>query len=617
MDSYINSDLIRGNIDTIILRALVESDKYGYEILKEIEAKSQGEYILKQPTLYSCLKRLELQGYITSFWGQITLGGRRKYYKLTPKGKEYFDKIQADWEYSRTLIDKLIAKRRADAQNLEINDNGRQDFDKQIQNLNKDNNIVSSAQFQSQNQTTSFKIDNHENIVTKENSIISADVKISNENQDNLVKKTEQIFILGKNDMQDDKNETKEVKEDPEKVIPIYTPIKGSPIYAKSDRTLSSEAAPISGPSSDNFRSFIKNEQNTDSKIPKQDKFVSKPVFQDEPSYYQKPDIKPLNEEKLKAKIDDNLIGKTKINYDTNEVFFANQIKSVNSEPLKTYEDLMLQEKMELFKNNISQKANRNKTYSLSLDNKLYSMPNNQMPEFIDNVTPSSDRTYESIEEAKQEYKIEKEYKNVLGKLFDDKNHNYEIKRAEHNITSTQSMSQTEQPNYSSYDLDNVRIAPFSKEVAGEYYRTYYVFFNRFKLIQYLIFSLLLFVSNIVFYLLFNVVFEFNFDTAYYFVGGLVAILIALMASLAFFYKPNRRKKIYFDFKREILKKFYLYLILSAALVFILFIIDKNLFMNLIHFSKALIGIVLLLNVMSLPLIAQIMFKVHAFSVKA
>src|SRR5690554_2507252 len=116
MDNYINSDLIRGNIDTIILRSLSEGDKYGYEILKEIESKTQGEYILKQPTLYSCLKRLEKQGYITSFWGQITLGGRRKYYRLTPEGKEYFEKVQADWEYSRALIDKLIAKRRTTPQ---------------------------------------------------------------------------------------------------------------------------------------------------------------------------------------------------------------------------------------------------------------------------------------------------------------------------------------------------------------------------------------------------------------------------------------------------------------------------------------------------------------------
>ena len=53
----ISADLIRGHINTIILRTLYERDKYGYEIIEEIESKSHGQYSLKQPTLYSALKR--------------------------------------------------------------------------------------------------------------------------------------------------------------------------------------------------------------------------------------------------------------------------------------------------------------------------------------------------------------------------------------------------------------------------------------------------------------------------------------------------------------------------------------------------------------------------------
>ncbi len=105
----INSDLIRGNIDTIILRALYEGDRYGYDILKEIEQRSKGKYQLKQPTLYSSLKRLETQGFIKSYWGAKSIGGRRKYFTLTDRGKEVFVHNKADWEYSRTLIDALIS----------------------------------------------------------------------------------------------------------------------------------------------------------------------------------------------------------------------------------------------------------------------------------------------------------------------------------------------------------------------------------------------------------------------------------------------------------------------------------------------------------------------------
>ena len=114
--SAISSDLIRGHINTIILRTLYERDKYGYEIIEEIERKSHGQYSLKQPTLYSALKRLESQGYINAYWktDEVSLGGRRKYYTLTENGREIAEKNQAEWEYSRTVIDNLISDRSFD-----------------------------------------------------------------------------------------------------------------------------------------------------------------------------------------------------------------------------------------------------------------------------------------------------------------------------------------------------------------------------------------------------------------------------------------------------------------------------------------------------------------------
>lgn len=114
--SAISADLIRGHINTIILRTLYDIDKYGYEIIEEIEKKSHGQYSLKQPTLYSALKRLESQGYINAYWktDEVSLGGRRKYYTLTDSGREITEKNQSEWEYSRTVIDNLISDRSFD-----------------------------------------------------------------------------------------------------------------------------------------------------------------------------------------------------------------------------------------------------------------------------------------------------------------------------------------------------------------------------------------------------------------------------------------------------------------------------------------------------------------------
>lgn len=109
MADTINSDLIRGNIDTIVLKMLVVGDRYGYDIVSEISKKTNGLYKIKQPSLYSSLKRLEEQGFIRSYWGTVSSGSRRKYYSLTDLGKEIFIKYENDWQLSRTIIDTLIS----------------------------------------------------------------------------------------------------------------------------------------------------------------------------------------------------------------------------------------------------------------------------------------------------------------------------------------------------------------------------------------------------------------------------------------------------------------------------------------------------------------------------
>ncbi len=109
-DSTISSDLIRGNIDTIILRVLCDGDNYGYEIIKSISKNSNGQYELKEPTLYSSLKRLESQKLIESYWGDESQGGRRKYYRLTKDGLDNYEKSVAAWKVAKSLIDKLIER---------------------------------------------------------------------------------------------------------------------------------------------------------------------------------------------------------------------------------------------------------------------------------------------------------------------------------------------------------------------------------------------------------------------------------------------------------------------------------------------------------------------------
>ena len=107
-DNKISSDLLRGHTDTIILKLLMDGDKYGYEISKLIQTNSSSEYELKEATMYSSLKRLEADGSITSYWGDETQGGRRRYYCITERGRQVYIENKNNWEYAKRILDQLL-----------------------------------------------------------------------------------------------------------------------------------------------------------------------------------------------------------------------------------------------------------------------------------------------------------------------------------------------------------------------------------------------------------------------------------------------------------------------------------------------------------------------------
>ena len=109
MENTVNTDLIRDHVDSFILRFLANGDSYGYDIHKAIANATEGVYQIKQPTLYSCLKRLEKNGFITSYDGETSNGAQRKYYSITDKGRDLLNVDIVQWEFSRTLLDRLLS----------------------------------------------------------------------------------------------------------------------------------------------------------------------------------------------------------------------------------------------------------------------------------------------------------------------------------------------------------------------------------------------------------------------------------------------------------------------------------------------------------------------------
>jgi DNA-binding PadR family transcriptional regulator len=108
MEPKLSSDLIRGHTETIVLGILHRRDMYGFEIYNTILERTSERYELKETTLYSSYKRLEKEGCVVSYWGDETQGARRKYYRITDKGREIYRQSKLDWEFTQEILSELL-----------------------------------------------------------------------------------------------------------------------------------------------------------------------------------------------------------------------------------------------------------------------------------------------------------------------------------------------------------------------------------------------------------------------------------------------------------------------------------------------------------------------------
>lgn len=93
-----DNDAIRGQLDSIILRSLLDRDEYGLEIYNNIKLLDNVMGEIKQSTFYNALKRLENARLISSYEGDISKGAKRVYYSITPNGRRYLLDEYKRWD---------------------------------------------------------------------------------------------------------------------------------------------------------------------------------------------------------------------------------------------------------------------------------------------------------------------------------------------------------------------------------------------------------------------------------------------------------------------------------------------------------------------------------------
>ncbi|MCX7016347.1 MAG: PadR family transcriptional regulator [Candidatus Sumerlaeota bacterium] len=92
-----DSRLLWGAVDMLILDVLSRGPSYGYEISQTVLTQSQGYFELKEGSLYPALHRLERQGLFSSYWIDTEDGRRRKYYRITAAGEKVLAARRDEW----------------------------------------------------------------------------------------------------------------------------------------------------------------------------------------------------------------------------------------------------------------------------------------------------------------------------------------------------------------------------------------------------------------------------------------------------------------------------------------------------------------------------------------
>jgi PadR family transcriptional regulator PadR len=91
-----DSRLLSGAVDTLLLEVISGGATYGYEIAQTVLARSRGYFDITEGSLYPALHRLERQKYLEAFWKEAD-GRERKYYKLTPTGRKALATKKKEW----------------------------------------------------------------------------------------------------------------------------------------------------------------------------------------------------------------------------------------------------------------------------------------------------------------------------------------------------------------------------------------------------------------------------------------------------------------------------------------------------------------------------------------
>ena len=107
MANELTGDLLRGNLELMILSTLADGAKYGYLIQQRLGDASRGHVSVQAGTLYPILHKLEEERLVKCRWEDST-GRQRKWYELTAKGEKRLHHRAGQWQKLAATLQELL-----------------------------------------------------------------------------------------------------------------------------------------------------------------------------------------------------------------------------------------------------------------------------------------------------------------------------------------------------------------------------------------------------------------------------------------------------------------------------------------------------------------------------
>ena len=106
----INKELTKGSMALLVLSVLAEEEMYGYQMIGEINRRSDNVFRMKEGTLYPILHAMVNDGLLESYDAKSETGRDRKYYRITAAGGLQLKARREEWQVFTGAVNRVIGE---------------------------------------------------------------------------------------------------------------------------------------------------------------------------------------------------------------------------------------------------------------------------------------------------------------------------------------------------------------------------------------------------------------------------------------------------------------------------------------------------------------------------